>query len=143
MKGFKLITIFLGIVLWVLGFHAAAFANSNSTKINKSNVGKEMRYVKPNHGGTFDGSGKRATAVQGVAGTNPVHAAQPKSVYKSPAAPLYKPPGAPLYKPPAASPVKTVNHIKVPSPSRSGSSLSSSSSRSFGSKPYSSSSSRK
>ncbi len=122
MKGFKLITIFLGVMLWVLGFHAATFAKTTSTKINKSKAGKDMRYVKQNPGGTFDGKGKRRTTVQGGTGTKPSQAAQPKSVYK----------------PPAALSMKSVDHIKVPPTSTSRSSSSSSSSRSSGSKPYSS-----
>ena len=122
MKGFKLITIFLGVMLWVLGFHVAAFAKTTSTKINRSKAGKDTRYVKQNPGGAFDGNGKRTTTVQGGAGTKPSQASQPKSVYK----------------PPAALSMKSVDHIKAPQQSPSRSSSSSSSSRSSGSKPYSS-----
>ena len=124
MKGFKLITIFLGVMLWVLGFHAAAFAKTSSTKIHKSKAGQNMRDVKQNHGGTFDGNGKRTTTVQGGTGTKPGQAGQPKSVYKPTAAPS----------------MKSVDHLKVPPTYTSRSSLSASSSKSFGSKPYSSSS---
>ncbi len=113
MKGLKLITIFLGVTLWVLGFHAAAFAKTYCANINRSKAGKDMRYVKQNPGGTFGGRGKGTTAVQSAAGTKPGHAGQPKSVYKPPAAPS----------------IKSVNHITP-----------SCSSRSSGSKPYSSSS---
>jgi len=114
MKGFKLITIFLGVMLWVLGVHAAAFAKTYCANINRSKAGKDTRYVKQNPGGTLGGRGKGTTAVQGGTGTKPSQAGQPKSVYK----------------PPAAASMKSVNHITS----------SSSSSRSSGNKPYSSSS---
>ena len=122
MKGFKLITIFLGVMPWVLGFNAATFAKTTSTKIHKSNVGQNMRYVKQNPGGTFYGNGKRTTGVQVGTGAKSSQAGQPKSVYK----------------PPAVSSMKSVNHIKSQPPYASRSSSYSSSSKSSGSKPSSS-----
>ncbi|MFZ0946038.1 MAG: hypothetical protein WB930_12515 [Syntrophobacteraceae bacterium] len=122
MKGFKLITIFLGVMLWVLGFHAVAFAKTSSTKIHKINAGQNMRGVKQNHAGTFYGNGKRTTTVQGSTSTKPSQTVQPKSVYKSPASPS----------------IKNVDRFKSAPPYTSRSSLYSSSSKSSGGKPSSS-----
>jgi len=127
MRYFKLITVFAGVMIWVLGFHAASFAQTSNNKINNSKAGQDMRDVKQNPGGAFDGYGNRTTPVQGSSGAKPSAAGQPKS----------------LYKPAAARTMKSVDHTKVPAPStnRSSSPSRSSSSGSSGSKSSTSSSS--
>ncbi|MGA2402784.1 MAG: hypothetical protein ABSG91_13950 [Syntrophobacteraceae bacterium] len=103
MRSFKLITVFLGVMLWVFGFHATSSAQTSSSKINNSKVGRDMRDVRQNPAGTFDGSGKRTTTSQGVSGTKPSPVGQPKSGYK----------------PPAAHSMKSVDTTPVPPPSSS------------------------
>jgi len=107
MKYFKSITIFLGAMLLVFGFHGASSAQTGSGKINNSKVGQNMRDVKQNAGGTFDGYGKRTTPVQ--AGTSKTKAS-PVGQRKSD------------YKPAGAHSMKSVDTARVPSPSTSKSS---------------------
>ena len=101
MRAFKLTAIFLGIIIWILGFHAASFAQTSNNKINNSKVGQDMRNVQQNPGGTFDGYGKNvAQPVRGSSGPKANQGVMHNQDFHHAAAPT----------------MKSVDHANVPSP---------------------------
>jgi hypothetical protein len=105
MKRFRIIALSVGAVLWVLGVHAHSFAQTNNSKINNSKVGQDMRDVKVDAPGTFDGSARRTTGGQGTAVQG--HSGQKESLVGQ---------SSTVIHPPASKSMKSVDTAKVPAP---------------------------
>jgi len=86
MRCFRLITISLALVLWVLGFYATSSAQTDNTKIDNSKAGQDLRNAQGNPpGAAMDGNGKNIPQpVQGSSGTKPSMVGHKASEFKEP-----------------------------------------------------------